>query len=1534
MFQKPTLKLTRPASTSAHNLILAIGLLLTSGRALAEICPGYTYWGMCAQPLDPPPCTTCPCPPGAGGAGGGGGGGAGGGGGGGGGGGAPGAAGCGGAGCQTRFGMPDFWVSEPALQLRLKDAPLGSYMPGLGPQPEYELSYRHRGGTPEEDAYFSFGTNWSCSLREYVIDQGGTVRMHRGGAGFVDYTSGETHPFDASIVQIISPQISYERDLPGGGKEIFQQPYTNADGDVLIFISQKLDPQGNALTYNYSTNGGILKLTSVTDADGHSTSLYYENTSFSNRVTKVVDPFNRTNLLAYDNLGYITNLTDAQGLVTSFKYDSDTHIGWLTNMTTPYGTTSFRYGGIDVDADGYPNANHSVNRFIEITLPNAGKELYVYRANCDDFMSQTNSPFPSTSPFGNTLDNVDQCNRNSFYWSPLQYSQLSTTDPASFTSTDYSIGRLRHWLMDSNTFQPAQALSLEQLPSADGSTPGQLFWYDFPGKAAGHNNYAGGSSFESLRAWVLPDGSPHFERSIRNSFDLATNFVATYTAPDGTVARRTNVLIYAANDIDLFQHIGPNGEQVVSNYFSTTYHQPDASYDALNQATLYLYNANRQLIRSIDPAGLTTTNIYFASGTDANRLSKTIDFEISRTNSYTYTNALVFTHTNPRGLTITNSWDNLQRLTAVNYPDGTYISNVYTFLDLTASRDRLNQWRSFGYNPIRQIIAATNESGVVTRYGYCDCGALLAQTNAWNTSVQQFSLFTYDFQGNRLISTNSDGYSVTNWFDSLQRVITTSDGTTYRYFDYNNQSLVTNISNSVGAEKQTVFDIEDRSIYITDVNGVMVTNTYDDLNRLLTRGYPDGGVEKFGYSARGLVAYTNQIGMTNFFVYDEGRRKTFETNANNELIRYTNSPAGDLLALVDGKAQVTRWNYDEYGRVTNKLDQAGVEILRYTYDPNNRLTNRWSVAKANTKYSYDPVGNLTNIDYNISPDIALAYDPLNRLTNMVDASGTTAYTYTLGNQLLTEDGPFPSDTITNIYVNRLRTELDLQQPLGLWTNKFVYDNARRLTNVTSPAGAFGYTPGATAPSSALIKKLLLPNTSYITNVYDGNARLTSTYLKKSDSSDFDYYVYIYNPANQRTNLTRADSSTVGYAYDPIGQLRIADSSVPAEDRGYTYDAAWNLNWRTNNGAASQFKVNGLNELTNAPSPVGNQNYDGNGNLLTNHVGTRSKWIYAYDDENRLIELIRTNSTSDIAATDFIYDGLGRLRKRLEYVPTPGSSPVGNWTLNSETHYIYDGRRVIQERDGNGVNVPTVSYTRGTDLSGSIEGAGGIGGLLARSDGYSSGNWTSHAYYFADGNGNITYMLDSSQAMVASYRYDPYGNTISSSGTLASANVYRFSSKETHVNSGMYYYGYRFYDPNLQRWINRDPKDEIGFRILKKLRKGKSDGEPNSYLFVANDPQSRVDLLGLDSVVFRECTATEIQGCEDECWPEAANPTCWEYVIFTPGTHSIEEVTGYGVSCGCGKPPPERNPIPIPIPILPVPKAPPFTLPFSPIYQCH
>jgi RHS repeat-associated protein len=183
----------------------------------------------------------------------------------------------------------------------------------------------------------------------------------------------------------------------------------------------------------------------------------------------------------------------------------------------------------------------------------------------------------------------------------------------------------------------------------------------------------------------------------------------------------------------------------------------------------------------------------------------------------------------------------------------------------------------------------------------------------------------------------------------------------------------------------------------------------------------------------------------------------------------------------------------------------------------------------------------------------------------------------------------------------------------------------------------------------------------------------------------------------------------------------------------------------------------------------------------------------------------------------------RRRTRKEFTWT------GSWTQTNEVRYVYDGNLVIQERDAN--NLPSVTYTRGKDLSGSLQGAGGIGGLLARTD--NSLSAFAVAFYHADGNGNVTALINASQQIAAKYLYDPFGNTISKSGVMADANVYRFSGKEIHVASGMYYYGYRFYDPSLQRWSNRDPSAEAG--------------GSNLFAYVTEDPINRYDAFGLACV---------------------------------------------------------------------------------------
>ncbi|MBI3412123.1 MAG: hypothetical protein HY040_27645, partial [Planctomycetes bacterium] len=382
------------------------------------------------------------------------------------------------------------------------------------------------------------------------------------------------------------------------------------------------------------------------------------------------------------------------------------------------------------------------------------------------------------------------------------------------------------------------------------------------------------------------------------------------------------------------------------------------------------------------------------------------------------------------------------------------------------------------------------------------------------------------------------------------------------------------------------------------------------------------------------------------------------------------------------------------------------------------------------------------------------------------------------------------------------------------------------------------------------------------------------------------HAYDYNAGNQRTKQTRTAGDYVDYTYDTIGQLQSATGKETGggttrlqEKLGYAYDAAANLQYRTNNALLQTFTVDPLNELTNVtrsgtltvagttssnatsvtvnstnatrygdytfakdgftitngnnsftavasdglgrtdsstvsvnlPDPV-TLAYDLNGNLVSD--GRRA---FDYDDENQLIRITVTNAWK----TEFVYDGRMRRRVRKEFTWVNSA-----WAQAAEVRYVYDGMLVIQERDAN--NLPQVSYTRGRDLSGNLQGAGGIGGLLAFTR--HSTVVPDHAYYHADGNGNITALVNDKQTVVARYLFGPYGNLLASLGPLADANLYRFSSKEFHGASGLHYYGFRFYEPSLQRWVNSDPLGERG--------------GINLHGFVGNNPISRLDPYGL------------------------------------------------------------------------------------------
>ena len=133
------------------------------------------------------------------------------------------------------------------------------------------------------------------------------------------------------------------------------------------------------------------------------------------------------------------------------------------------------------------------------------------------------------------------------------------------------------------------------------------------------------------------------------------------------------------------------------------------------------------------------------------------------------------------------------------------------------------------------------------------------------------------------------------------------------------------------------------------------------------------------------------------------------------------------------------------------------------------------------------------------------------------------------------------------------------------------------------------------------------------------------------------------------------------------------------------------------------------------------------------------------------------------------------------------------------------------------------YVWGRDLSGSLDGAGGVGGLLATEVG---GVWYFPLY---DNNGNITDYVSETGEVVASYTYDAFGRTIAQSGSMADVFPFRFSTKYYDAETGLYYYGYRYYSPELGRWLTRDPIGE--------------NGGDNLYAFCGNNGVNAFDALG-------------------------------------------------------------------------------------------
>ena len=653
----------------------------------------------------------------------------------------------------------------------------------------------------------------------------------------------------------------------------------------------------------------------------------------------------------------------------------------------------------------------------------------------------------------------------------------------------------------------------------------------------------------------------------------ATNQYGGYTQVSETIPVHTYKAAY--EDGNGYWWTFDWAQKIIRRY---TVPLPTKMTNAVGYVTSLTYDSNNRLTSIRTPAGLTSTNRYDATGF----LTNTVDLQIGRTNSFTYTNGLVYVWQTERGLRVTNTWDKLQRLVSRADVDGV-ISNVYTRLDLTAARDKLGKWTYFGYDPLRHLVAITNANQEVTLASYCSCGSL-----EWTRDpLNNYTYYNYDLAGRLTLVTYPDGYTISNVFNALDQVVRTTDGIGTITNIYNLQGMPIVLADAGGIISSNSFDILDRPQAMTDARGITTALTFDAVNRVLTNIVAGVSTNSFVYSTNGLIQAMDALRTNStWFKNDVLGRHLFCTNANSEVTQFLFDPSGNLTNLVDGRLQTTVFQFDAFNRLTNKLDNSSASMLKLTYDANGWLKTRWTPEKGTTTFIPDAVGRVRTNVYPSNPQVVFSYDGNGRLTTLVDSLGVTAFTYSPAGQSQNEDGPWANDTVSRVYDHRLRSSLTLNSQ----TTTYGYDSAYRLTNIISSAGAFGYQYHSGFGgnySSPLWRKLSLPQGMSITNGFDTAGRLTSTRLLNSTLAVLNAHAYGYNAANRLTSQTRYDNSSIAYTYDRIGQLKTANAQEPNatarlnEQFGYAYDSAGNLGFRTNNTLTLAFGVNSLNQLTNA-----------------------------------------------------------------------------------------------------------------------------------------------------------------------------------------------------------------------------------------------------------------------------------------------------------------------------------------------------------------
>ena len=580
--------------------------------------------------------------------------------------------------------------------------------------------------------------------------------------------------------------------------------------------------------------------------------------------------------------------------------------------------------------------------------------------------------------------------------------------------------------------------------------------------------------------------------------------------------------------------------------------------------------------------------------------------------------------------------------------------------------------------------------------------------------------------------------------------------------------------------------------------------TYDELDRMKTRVWARGITSTYGYDVntgelRTLTYSDNTPAVS--FTYDRGGRQTNVTDAAGSRTRsfnvaselQTEQIAGGVL---DGIGITV--GYDTLLRRTSLQSAHGVNTLSiqgYAYDATSRLDTITSGSQTAT-YAYHPNSGLLNTaTFTGGTNIARSYDTIGRLENITstpaaDTAQSYAYTYNNLNQrtrVTREDGSYWS------YIYNDRGELISGKKY--WSDNSIVWGAQTEYSFDSSGNRNYASDGGNQLSR-------LRQSNYTTNSLN-------QYVQRTAPGAVD----VTGTAETAATVTVNNQATARKGDYFYKELEIDNNLSPSYAQINVVGA------RNNFGAGGEDAVSEKGGRVFVPRTPEAFTYDDDGNLTSD-----GRWTYTWDGENRLISMEATTNVPVEAKQrlEFSYDYMARRIQKKVY---SWNTPTSSYELQSTSRFVYDGWTMSAELDAN--NALISSFIWGLDITGSLQDAGAIGGLLMVK---AAGNTYYPAY---DGNGNVTALVRASDGtLVASYEYDPFGKVLQASGDFADENRFRFSTKYTDQETGLANYGFRYYSSETGRWINKDPLEE--------------DGGANLYRMIENDSVNSTDYLGLQN----------------------------------------------------------------------------------------